>query len=379
MKSYRFRLYPNKEQTKRIEDTLTTCRFLYNEALDDRIEAYKNESKTLSYVEQANNLKQNKNNYQKQVHSQVLQDTLKRLDKTYSRFLKRISGRPKFKNKERFRSFTYPQSGFKIEDGYLVLSKIGKVKIKQHRKITGTVKTCSIVRDINEYCCIITAEGCKSNLVCSNPELSIGIDVGISNYLTLSDGTVIDNPRHLKKSEKKLKRLQRQSSKKKKGSNNRKKQNIRLAKQHRKIKRQREDFQHKVSAMLVKHYGHIVVEKLNIKNMLKNHKLAKHISDCGWNNLIQYLTYKAEIAGSIVEQVNPQYTSQKCSSCGATVKKDLSVRIHNCPNCGAVLDRDLNAAINILNKSTVGITGTYAYGDCVRLRKAASPLQLAAV
>ncbi|MBC2698115.1 MAG: IS200/IS605 family element transposase accessory protein TnpB [ANME-2 cluster archaeon] len=233
----------------------------------------------------------NKNEYQKQVHSQVLQNVLRRVEKSFDKFFTG-AGYPRFQGRNRYDNFTFPQSGFKITDeGKLKLSKIGEIKIVQHR---------------------------------------------------------------LRQSEKKLVKAQRELSKKKKRSNNRDKQRVEVAKIHRKIRNQREDFNHKLSRELVNNYDTIVFEDLQIKNMVKNHNLAKSISDAGWSQLIQFTTYKAEYAGRIVDLVNPRNTSKTCSICGHIQSMSLSERTYKCL-CGNLMDRDHNAAINILNRA-VGTT-----------------------
>lgn len=376
MLAFKYRLSPNKTQEKALNATLTTCRYLYNDALAQRIKSYKEEKKSLSYVDQANALAKAKNEYQTNVHSQVLQDTLKRLDKSFKRFFDGLKsqkhvGFPRFKNEQRFRSFCYPQSGFRLLDGRIRLSKIGDVKFVQSRPIEGTIKTCQIVKDIDQWFVVLT---CEQETV-KQPESTkptIGVDVGIKEFATMSDGSVVHNPRTLLKSAKKLAKAQRSLSKKVKGSKRRGKQRIKVAKVHRKIRRQREDFLHKTSTMLVSKYGCICFEDLNISGMLKNHCLAKHISDASWNRLVNMTTYKAEKAGGRVVLVDPRGTSQRCSGCGEKVSKTLAERIHCCPSCGLVMDRDLNASINI--KNTAGSAGIYAQEDGVRLDNLASAL-----
>ena len=180
---------------------------------------------------------------------------------------------------------------------------------------------------------------------------SIGLDVGIKEFAVLSSGEPIANPKYLQKSERKLKTIQRSLSRKKKGSKNRTKARLKVARQHEKVKNQRKDFHHRASSQLVWRYDKIVVEDLQIQNIVKNHNLAKSISDAGWGEFISMLTYKAESAGRTVEKVPPHGTTQECSRCGTIVKKNLSVRVHICPHCGLVLDRDHNAAINILQRA----------------------------
>ena len=374
IKSYKYRLYPSREQQQKLEETLTTCRFLYNEALAARIAAYKEEGKTLSYVQQAGILTQTKNEYQKRVHVNILQDTLRRLDKAYAAFFRRVkaakeaakkagkktgkkAGFPRFKPAQRYNSFTFVARGFNLlEDNRLRLSKlrlskIGDVQIVLHRLPEGTVKTCTLLRDADQWFAILVCDAPPMQTACEFPDAVIGVDVGLKHFATLSTGETIANPRHYRASQKKLARLQKSLSRKKKGSKNRHKARTKVARCHRKIKNQRNDFLHKESAKLAKTYGTIVFEKLNIKGMVKNRRLAKSISDAGWSQFITYATYKAESAGGRVELVDARNTSQDCSACGAKVPKPLSQRTHSCPWCGLVLDRDLNASLNILNKS----------------------------
>jgi putative transposase len=209
-------------------------------------------------------------------------------------------------------------------------------------------------------------------LVCEIPDVQIvnnnpdiGIDIGLKELAVLSNGVKISNPKFLINSEKRLKLLHRRHSKKKKGSKNRFKSKFRLAKQYLKVSNQRSDYLHKVTHELTGKYKIFKVEKLNIQNMVKNHYLAKSINDASWNQLIQYLSYKASSAGGQVIEVNPRNTTKKCSRCGNIQEMPLNKRTYKCSNCGLVIDRDLNASINI--KNTVGTTGINACGKDVRL------------
>jgi putative transposase len=258
---------------------------------------------------------------------------------------------------------TYPQEpGFSLKDGKLALSKIGYIKIKLHRQIEGKIKACTVRKDGDHWyaCFSVEYEPGKKPV----PAKTIGIDMGIKCFAVLSDGTPpIENPKHLVRSGVKLAKLQRELSRKKRGSSSRKKAKAAVARLHRKVRNQRSDFHHKISREIVNNYGLIRIEDLHIRNMVRNHHLAKSISDAGWGQFFNYLAYKAEEAGCVVEKVAPHHTSILCSRCGENVPKSLSVRTHRCPFCGLVLDRDLNAAINILNKPTVGITESYARGE----------------
>lgn len=361
-RTFRYRIYPTKGQESTLVEWLNTCRILYNQSLSERKEAYEKDKRSTNYYDQANALKESKkgNAYQIRVHSQVLQDVLKRLDKSFQNFFRRVKkgekpGYPRFKAEDRFNSFTFPQSGFKIEAKKCILSKIGAIKLIQHRDIpeAGVIKTCAIKRAVDQWYVTFVVDlpdvetEMKGEI---DPVAAVGIDLGLTDMATLSTGDKINNPKWLRASEKKLAKEQRRLARKKKGANNRKKQKAIVATAHRKIRNQRSDFHHKISKELVADYDLIVFEDLQVKNMVKNRYLAKSISDAGWNQLVSFASYKAEEAGKVVELVNPKGTSQLCSGCGAEVRKSLAVRTHRCPYCGLVMDRDENAAINILNR-----------------------------
>ncbi len=372
-KAYKFRIYPNKNQEVKLDRTLSTCRHLYNDALSERKkQAELNRLKTefdvfplgkhewISYEDQANHLSKSKTDFQKEIHSQVLQNTLKRLERSFRNFFNGF-GYPRFQGRNRYNSFTYPQSGFTIENGKLNLSKIGSVKIILHREIEGKIKTCTIKKEIDQWYVSFSCE-IEKPIIPVEIKIEMGVDVGLSSLITLSNGRQIEPPQFLREKEKKLTQEQRRLNRKKKGSGKRNKQKVRVAKVHRKIRSQRTDFAHKISRKLVDTYDRIVFEDLQIKNMMQNHHFAKSISDAGWYQLMSFTKSKAEYAGKVVELVNARNTSQNCSGCGNSVMKGLSVRTHSCPFCGLVLDRDHNAAINILNRSnsTVGTTGINA-------------------
>lgn len=372
VKVFKYRLYPTKKQVRKLEWTLDKCRILYNSCLLDRKNRYEQTGKGLSRIDQQRILVSDKKNIEflNEIHSQVLQNVLFRVERAFQNFFRRVKsgkdkvGYPRFKSEGRYDSITYPQEpAFQITEQGLKLSKIGTVKIKLHRQPIGTLKTCAIKREIDKWyaCFSVEYEPVKKPV----PDKSIGIDVGVKSFAVLSDGSVIDNPKYLRKSEKKLAFTQRQLSKKKKGSCNGKKAKKVVAKLYCKISNQRSDFHHKVSRKIVNTCGFIAVEDLNIKGMIKNRHLSKSISDAGWGQFLNYLTYKAEEAGCRVEKVAPHYTSIMCSKCGNSVPKTLTDRIHSCPFCNVVLDRDHNAAQNILLKSTAGTAGSNAWGEAV--------------
>jgi len=364
-RTYKYRIYPNQEQKYILENWLEICRTLYNDCLTERRDAWNTSHKSIDYYDQANQLKEIKTFDEdiKEVHSQVIQDVLKRVDKAFKNFFRRVkrrekAGYPRYKSRSRYDSFTYPQSGFEFsEDGKkLILSKIGSINIKKHRDMpkSAEVKTCTIERDLDRWyaCLVVEVENQEGKPNCEEIAITnpIGIDLGINHLITLSNGDTKDNPRYLVKSERKLKRKQRKLSKAKKGSSNRTKRRFEVAKTHRKIRDQRTDLLHKISRGLVDTYDLIVFEDLKVKNMLKNHRLAKSISDVSWSRLTNFVSYKAEEAGTRVEFVDPKNTSQECSNCGVIVEKSLRQRVHRCPFCGLIMDRDQNAAINILKR-----------------------------
>ena len=359
-RTYKYRIYPNQEQKSILDRWLDICRVLYNDCLTERRDAWDVSHKSINYYDQNSQLPEIKtfDDEIKEVYSQVIQDVLKRIDQSFKNFFRRVKehreepGYPRYKGKDRYDSFTYPQSGFKLEYEKLILSKIGSINIKKHRDIpeSTNIKTCTIERDLNRWyaCFTVEIEREEPNYeAITNP---IGIDLGISHLITLSNGDMEDNPRYLVKSERKLSRKQRKLSKSKRGSNNRSKRRFEVAKTHRTVREQRTDLLHKISRSLVNTYDLIVFENLKVKNMLKNHHLAKSISDVSWSQLTNFVSYKAEEAGRRVEFVNPKNTSQECSNCGKIVKKSLAQRVHKCPFCGLIMDRDENAAINILKR-----------------------------
>lgn len=353
-KTFKYRIFPTKAQTSKLEATLGLCRELYNSALQERRDAWKLNRINISNQDQEKQLPEIKTIREdlNSVYSQVLQDVLKRVDRSFQNFFRRVkrkekAGFPRFQNKFRYNSFTYKQLGFSLSDEKLNLSKIGKIKIKLHREIIGKIKTLTISKDsCGKWFACFSVETTEESLEPINK--SIGIDVGLKTFCTLSDGVEIDNPRFFRNSEKILATAQRRLSLQPKASKERHKKRQIVASIHNRIKNRRSNFAHQVSRFLVNSYDRIFFEDLNIKGMMKNHCLAKSIGDVAWNQTVQYTQYKAENADRTVRTVNPRNTSQICSSCGETVKKDLSVRVHHCSNCGLEICRDLNAAINIL-------------------------------
>ena len=370
--AYKFRLYPTSKQIQALTWTLDRCRELYNAALQERRDAYRMVGKRINYHDQANQLPEIKDIREeyRDIHSQVLQDVLRKTHKAYEAFFARCKrgdtpGFPRFKGRNQFDSFTFPQSGFSLtHDNRVCLSKIGSIKVKLHREVQGSIKTCTIKRE-GEHWFVVFACEVEQEPLEANDE-AVGIDLGLLHFATLSDGSTIENPRYYRKAEKKLERLQQSLARKKRGSPRRRKGVKQVAKAHRKVANQRKDFLHKASRQLVNAYGTIVFEELQPANLSKRPKhkqdeqgnyvpngaaakggLNKSIVDAGWAMVQQFCTYKAANAGRKVLLVSPRYTSQVCSGCGTVKKKMLDERWHSC-DCGTELERDHNAALNIL-------------------------------
>jgi putative transposase len=288
------------------------------------------------------------------LHAHLLQDVLARLDKTYQAYFRRVqagekAGFPRYQGRDRYHSFTYKEfgNGVILDNGFLVLSKIGHIAVRWSQPIEGAPKTVTISRE---------ADGWYVSFSCADVPIQplppacqeIGIDLGIETFVTLSDGTRIFSPGWYRKAERALKTAQRRVSRRKKGSHRRSKAVNLLAKAHQKVRRQRQDFHHKVALQLVRENDTIYHEDLQTANMLKNQRLAKSIQDAGWSRFLSILAFKAVYAGRSVIAVPPAFTSQACSGCGRVMWKGFSVRWHHCPyeDCGTSLHRDHNAAKN---------------------------------
>ena len=356
-RNYRYRLYPHQGAETALGMALEASRQLYNTALEHRILNYRDRKHGINYYDQANELPLFDDPVFSLLHSQVRQDVLRRLQKSYDAFFRRTyngekPGFPRFKGKNRYHSFKYPQAtGFAVtptrkKHAKLRLGGIGNVEMRYHRLIpkNAKIKTCTILRKNRKWYAVISLElpDVSRNNDHGDP---LGIDVGLEKFLTDSGGEKVPNPRFYRKGEDKLKKAQRKLAKKtggkpgEKKSNNYRKQAFNVAKLHEKVANRRKDFQHKTARGIIDQNPLVKVEALRIQNMLKNHKLAKSIADAGWGTFFRILDGKAEEAGGLVLYVNPAGTSQTCL-CGAKVPKDLSVRVHVCPECGLVMDRD---------------------------------------
>jgi len=353
-----------------LQKQLDGCRWLYNELLEQRILSHEELDVSLSKYHQLMFLPELKreNPDLDQIHSQVLQNIVDRLDKAFQSLFRRLKagekpGFPRFRGFHRYNSFCYPQSGFSVVDTRLKLSKIGSVRIKMHRQIEGKIKTCTLRKNASGDWDVSLS--CEVEIEPSAPKQeAIGIDVGLEHFAVLSNGQEIPNPRFFRKGEKALAIAQRRLAKAEKGSKERQKKGKAAAKIHEKIRNQRKDFCHKESKKIIDQYQYICVEDLNIKKMVEGSHLAKSITDASWNQFRQFLTYKAAEAGRKLGLVNPAYTTQDCSQCKYREAKKLSEREHSCSQCGYKATRDLNAAQNIL---ALGLDGLEAIPRSPRL------------
>jgi putative transposase len=358
MKAYKYKLKPSPKLIAVFESWLAMLCELYNAALQERRDAYRISHLSINYKAQANQLPEIKKDRPgfAGIHSQVIQNALKRVEFAFDNFFRRVKegqkpGYPRFRSSSRYDSFTYPQSGFSLKGKKLHLSKIGKLKFHLSRPIEGEIKTCTIKREADGWYVIFAVEETKKEVIPA-PKESVGVDVGLESFATLSDDEVapIDNPQYFRGAEQDLKKAQRRVSRRVKGSEGRKKAVRWLQKKHLKVKRQRRDFHFKEARKLVNQYQSIKVEDLNILGMVKNHNLAKSVSDAGWAQFITIVIFKAEEAGRTVIKVNPAYTSQDCSRCGHRNEITLATRIYRCSECRLVIHRDRNGAKRIEQK-----------------------------
>jgi len=356
-KTYAFKAKLSKTTEAKALGWLSLCQKVYNICIEQRRFIWGQRKKSISAYDQSNQLPDLKKEFPefKNVGSQVLQNVTERVGNSYKLFFSNLkaknglAGKPKYKSLSRYKSFTLKDSGWKLDGKHLHIKNIGIFKLYKSREILGDIKQITIKRDnCGDWFVFFSCDNVPKPEYVDFEKDYVGLDVGISSFLTDSEGNKVANPRFFVNSQKKLRIKQRKLSRRKKGSACRSKAKRQITKQHRKIARQRLDFLFKTARIYVEKHDLIAVENLKVSNMVKNHNLAKHINDAGWYTFKQILKFKCEEFERLFVEVNPKNTSQMCSGCDNIVKKDLSVRVHNCQNCGLRLDRDHNAAINIL-------------------------------
>ena len=354
-RTYKFQLLPNKDQKILLDKHFGCVRFVYNYFLNERKEQYQADKKSDNYYAQAKTLtklkKKEETIWLKEVNSQTLQFALRSLDTAYVNFFRGNAKFPRFKSKKKKNTFTIPQFT-KVIGGRIYMPKFKEgIKVNIHRKIKGKISKFTISKTPTGkyFVSILTEQKYQPN---KKTGKLVGIDLGLKDFAITSDGIKYKNNRYTKKYERQLKKAQQHLSRKQKGSNGFEKQRLKVAKIYEKISNTRQDVLHKVSKEIVSNYDIICLEDLGIKNMIKNHKLAKHIADASWGTFVRFVEYKANWNNKSVIKINRFYPSSKtCNVCGY-INQDLNLSIRNwtCPKCFTELDRDENASINILKE-----------------------------
>lgn len=368
-KTYKFRLYPNKEQEKMLANYFGSVRFVYNHFLAKRKEQYEQTRKSSNYYEQAKELTAMKKteafSWLKEINSQTLQHALRHLETAYVNFFKGRTRFPRFHSKKHGGSFAIPQH-FKVEGNRVFIPKFkGGIRFAKNQDVQGELRnmTVSVTPGGKYYVCIMALVE-VGDLEKTN--LSVGIDLGLKDFVITSNGDRYSSNKFIKKYSKKLATMQKHLSHKKKGSGSWNRQRIKVARLQEKIMSCRKDKLHKISIDLIRRYDVVCCEDLNVKGMVRNHHLAKSVSDASWGTFVTMLEYKANWYGKTLVKIGRFYPSSKtCHHCGH-VKEELSLadRYYTCPNCGELIDRDLNAAKNILDEGLRNISaGTVDYTD----------------
>ena len=380
-KAYKYRIYPTVAQAKALDFHFGAVRYIYNRYRAAREGYYQDTGETLSVADCCLDLTDHKreagNEWLQNAYNQSLQQTIRDLDRAYHNFFAGRARYPRFKSKRSIQSIRYLFVGgrkFRIANRRIRIPKVGDVKITQHQRIEGTPKNMTVSKTKSGK--FFVSIQCEMKVPPPPPVgPAVGIDLGLKAFVTLSDGRIIDPPQYLRRAERRLKRLQRRLSRKHKGSANRRKARIQVARQHEKVANRRADFLHKLSRQLVDTHGHIGIEDLHVKGMVRNHSLAKSIVDAGWGEFVRQLEYKGAWHGCRIEKVDRWFASSRtCGDCGA-VNADLRLkdRRWSCAECGAIHDRDVNAAQNILRQSTARTAGIDARGDMSRCSKTTQP------
>lgn len=353
-KTYEFRLRPTRPQERRLVATLDGCRFAYNWGVEDRKVLWQYCHVSTNFYDQSRFLRRLKveHPFLKEVHAHPLQDALRRVDRAFQAFFRRVKGGekpgyPRFKGRNWYDSFTFKEwgNGASFDGRRLSLAKIGRVRIVLHRPIDGNIKLCTIKRKADGWYALFSVVVAESKP--SKVNRPVGIDVGLEAFATLSTGERIDNPRHLRAAQRELRLAQRKVARRKKGSRRRRKAVAHLRLVHQRVERSRKSFHFTQAHRLSERFNPIFVENLNIRNMVRNPRLARSISDASWGQFLGILSRSAESAGGATIAVEAQGTSQECPECGRRAPKKLSERRHVC-GCGCVMSRDVASAKVIL-------------------------------
>lgn len=370
IRTYKYRLRPTKKQEHLLNRLFYQMQTVYNDALNERREAWKRSRRSVSYVQQWNRMRDERHHLPDEMgmlNATSIQQMLRRVDKAYRSLYVGRAGHPRFKNAKRFRSVEYHYGdGCKLNSDRLYVQHVGQVKVTLHREILGeaTIKHVVIKRSLGKWYVCLMLELPDVEPVQSDRH-DVGIDVGLHHLLALSDGTIIDNPRWLRSSLADLRVAQRRLSRRRKGGSNWRKAARQVAVLHERVANTRREFWHQTTRRIVNDYGNIAIEDLPLAFMTRNGNLSLSAHDAALGAFRQMLEYKAESAGTRCVAVKPARTSQLCSGCGSIVVKSLSVRSHHCPDCGLTLDRDVNAARNILALGRSAWALTCPVGECV--------------
>lgn len=363
IRCYKFRMYPTRAQEHALHVLLGNLRFLYNACLQERRDAYRAGVKVTGAT-QEKAITVIKNDAEcpdyAGIHTHLLQDVVKRADRAFDTFYRRVkagqkAGYPRFKSRDRYNTFTFKDAGrgngaaFVAGNKRVRLAGIGNVKVKCHRPMEGALKTIGVTRDACGHWYAIIARECEAKPLPAS-ELTVGIDLNLGKFAVLSDGTVFENPRHVRTARLETERKSRALARCKRGSKRRKKARTALAKTHAHVANARRDYHHKTARTIVNKYGRIAVEDLNVKGLARG-MLAKHVNDAAWGQFLTILSEKAADAARTMVRVDAYNSTQECHQCHTLVPKDLSVRVHDCPVCGLVMCRDLNASLVIEHRA----------------------------